>query len=344
MDSRVKNAPSIVCIYLLAPNFPYQGIELFRVPANIRDLRIFLSFTMDYNLLLELLGSGRAVRELWVGAKPQLDDPIWDFGALLGRLRNAYGIYITAKVELHINTSLVYPSLRRLKLSFASHLDILRLLSLLPQLEDLSLYDIFGFITSTSQRPVTLPHLATLYFHIRPPSNTSYEWLSKLASPNLREVSLTKFHLERGIIQFLSTHQHTLQSLTVRRYEASTLGLFESAVPKLKELRISFKRSHFEELCMGIFRHLRTVTLMFHEDSFGEPMVEEFDWFVQTRCLPSSHPQSQLVVAPLSPLEELEMLVEAREYENCWLQSSLIGDAKYAEIDENGASRLSWLD
>jgi hypothetical protein len=230
----------------------------------------------------------------------------WDAGETLEKLPPVPDLSLTAPCALRITSSVKFEALTTLSFRHLQQVDVLAVLSLCTQLSYLRLLNV------TSPEP-TSPHVTShsLRTLIVNTTNRNEWWLQQISCPNL-----TAFHHGSDFLQSSMSIFESYTSLFTLEYASTEqlLPTFATATPLIQSLGI-------ETLELRIFCKLQTngkeappfscleelnVSLI-----DAELTLDDFELIVRARCLPTSHPQSQLPPS-LTPLRDRLMIVQKK--------------------------------
>jgi hypothetical protein len=354
MISRIKSAPAVItiCGYNETTAHKFGECKLAHIP-NICSLSLELDVLHNIS---DILPNPRLLPETGVGSlsiiydaenEAELVDEItWDAGETLDKLPPIPRLSLTAPCTLRVTPSVKFEALTTLSFRDLKHVDVLTALSLCTQLSYLRLLDV-TFPEPTSAH-ITSQALRTLIVNT---ANGNEWWLQQISCPNL-----TAFHHGSDFLQSSMSIFESYSSLLTLEYASKEqlLPTFATATPLVRSLGI--EPSELRILCelqangtkSPPFPCLKELIVSLLEEG---PTVADFELIVRTRCLPTSHPQSQLPPS-LTPLSHLSMLRWPKDSLNQdsdpWSSSALYKEAKRRITDDNIWDRFeceepSWI-
>jgi hypothetical protein len=324
MRSRNKGLPVIIAIWdIRRESTPLKYCSLDKFPL-IERLTLRLWDTESISQIQDLsfaVPVGHIERLELIFAMRFGANQSWR--ALVGRFNNVKALLLYGAPSLHIERNGDDPTS----------------LAPLPQLESLELI-------STSLRlydPLSLRNLRRLKLRR---FDAADSWLDQISCPNLTALDVQEDIRQERVISFLLRHT-TITSLHVRIREmlrdiAAVLPEGQSLTLKGSQLGLNY----IPLLDQNSSVYLPALQSLDTWDWDGNLQPDHFEALVCARCLPSSHPRSQLP-SWMKPLKSLAIYYSARlsPEEISWRSSELFKEAKY-RIEEgkyDARAVLSWI-
>jgi F-box-like len=354
MIPRIKSAPAFITIrgYNETTASMFGECKLMLIP-NISSLALELDTLYNISDVLPNPGllPGTGVGSLSITYATDIEDEsaqqlTWDAGETLEKLPPVPDLFLTAPCALRVTPSVKFETLTQLSFRDLQGVDVLAILSLCAQLSYLRLSD----VTFPEPTPahITSQSLQTLIVNTL---DGNEWWLQQMSCPNLIAFHHGSDFLESSMSIFesygsLLTLEYTSQEQLLPRFATAT-PLIQSLVIEPSELRIlcDLQANGTESPPFPCLKEL-TVSLI-----NAELTLEVFESIVRTRCLPTSHPHSQLPpsLAPLSHLSLLGWRKDSpNQYSDSWRSNALYKEAKSLLTDDKiwkyyKRYELSWI-
>lgn len=251
------------------------------------------------------------------------DNIVWDLGALIAHLPTISSLIIRSPYKISITPSIKFEATTSLTLASVMDVDIPLILSLMINLSDLDVRN--ADLAATQQ--VTDHMSCRLRNFVMYRCGGGCPWLSQISFPFLttiiidinespeRTVTLMRNHKSVTTIWALNG-EDIVSSLASASPQLQTLGM-DSGFPWLHKRKIA-------KIKGTPFPKLRDVLL---DTRFQELALTDFEGIVRGRCLPSDHPDGNIMPS-LLPLRSLTIL---RNFESdipeAWRDSELFHSA-----------------
>lgn len=299
---RIKSVPAEITIRNVGVDhsFRLEQCKLSEIPV-ISTLYFFMDGPQAYDELQRLSLTGKPILESLCFDRFDMlshSDNAYDFGRILSCFPSTRSLAFYEGGDINIVDQRQDPFVQKIEASYETSMDIPLVLSLFPRLEHLT--------ATTCEKPydgssMILPHLK--YFKVCELHLPSF--LPFITCPNLES-----FHaegtrdVEREIIGFILAHP----SITTLYFEgiSGTKKLITGA-PQLQQLTVCQAAYSGNTACFQ-YPNLPSLRCLTISDPYHELSRQEFEDIVAARCLPMTHPKSELPQAA-QPLDSLTIIL-----------------------------------
>ncbi|KIM24525.1 hypothetical protein M408DRAFT_26994 [Serendipita vermifera MAFF 305830] len=314
--------------------------SLLQIPVILKlsiDVDSTCSTPEAFAVMTEL-PTGRLERLRLSGPEDEsvIENMSWDWSGFLHRFPHLKFLGLEFLDVLSFSQSKPFSALQGLYIGPSTEFDTLELLCLCPKLERLTIRA--GRASYTSQQnhpPTTIPSLTSL--------DVSEEGIFSWDAPlHFSSLSTLRFDTETrnppdDFFQFLTNHP-SISDLNLDTCQLDLTRLM-TAAPQITKLKLTFKGS-FDALLDWTatalqgpaFPKLEILNLGYLTLELGQ-----FDRFIQTRCLPATHPKSGLLNT-CRPLQEWLVRLPSG-----YVGSQFLAEATRIENKDGEMTSLSWL-
>lgn len=330
LASRVKHVPATISITrldmqnygrLTACNLP-QIQEIKRLALLLKDPRCF-----DQLYALPSFLPEKGVDALAILQQADADsnnggnheDLIWDLGKLVAHLPTIRSLQIVCPHKTSITPASKLAAITTLVLLNVQKLDFPLILSLMVNLSDLEVRGASLAATQQATGEIT-SHLRKFVMY-----RCSGDWpsLSQISFPILTTLIHDRYDRSNQVISSIQDHKSITTSWALRTKDI--VSSLASTSPQLQSLGISHEFSSLYKRKISKtkgtpFPELRDILL---DTRFHELALTDFEGIVRGRCLPSDHPDSDIMPS-LRPLRTLTILRDIKSpVPEVWRDSNL---------------------